>query len=210
MKPIKTGPGITFTQAGFVDKQQYLFSVTPGVDQADALSSVSDMLDAIADPITEAGMGDALEGNGAWLVLHTLSAAKAVIDSLIVSAEEQEFSQALTSSCPPRNNRPIFSRDELSFTSRDSAGRMVNWPQNNPGIASDMEKGAAFFDSEIASLASQSERDAFNAIRSAITDMGGRYTCLELGFAEAVARAAVLGLRARNNGLPEADYDSAD
>ena len=33
--------------------------------------------------------------------------------------------------------------------------------------------------------------------------MGGHYTCLEIGFAEAVARAAVLGLRAMRNGAAQ-------
>jgi len=94
----------------------------------------------------------------------------------------------------------IACRDDLTFTSRDDCGRMVNWPRNNPGVAADWEKGIAFFDGEIAELAANDETAAFHAVKFAITGMGGRYTCLEIGFAESVARAAVLGLRAMRNG----------
>lgn len=84
---IKTSPNSTFHQSGFVDKGQYLFSVTPGIDQLDAMQSISDLLDTITDPIEAAGMGHALEGNGAFLVLHTLRSAKAAVDSLIAAME---------------------------------------------------------------------------------------------------------------------------
>lgn len=94
----------------------------------------------------------------------------------------------------------IISRDDLSFTTRDDCGRMVNWPQNNPGVAADWDKGARFFDLEIAQLARVDETEAFHAIEFAILNMGGRTTCLEIGFVESVARAAVLGLRAMRNG----------
>lgn len=84
MTRTKNAHGVTFTKSGFVDKNQYLFAVNPGLDQEDALNSVSDMLDTIIDPITDAGMGEALKDNSAWLVLHTLVSAKAVIDSLLL------------------------------------------------------------------------------------------------------------------------------
>jgi hypothetical protein len=87
----------------------------------------------------------------------------------------------------------------LSFTQRDDGG-LINWPPNNPGVAADWEKGIAFFDSEITELSANDETEAFHAIEFAILGMGGRYTCLEFGFAESVARAAVLGLRAMRNG----------
>jgi hypothetical protein len=96
--------------------------------------------------------------------------------------------------------RPILCRDDLSFTKRNERGRMVNWPQNNPGVAADWEKGIAFFDSEIAELSAVDETEAYDAIKFAITDMGGSTTNLELAFVDAVARAAVLGLRAIRNG----------
>jgi len=98
------------------------------------------------------------------------------------------------------NKAPIVCRDDLTFTSRDDCGRMVNWPRNNPGVAADWEKGIAFFDSEIAELAANDETAAYEAIRFAIAGMGGRTTNLELGFADAVARAAALGLRVVRNG----------
>lgn len=94
---------------------------------------------------------------------------------------------------------PITCRDDLTFTSRDDCGRMVNWPCNNAGVAADKERGLAFFDSEIAELSANNETAAYEAIRLAITGMGGRTTNLELGFAEAVAKAATLGLRAMRN-----------
>lgn len=93
----------------------------------------------------------------------------------------------------------ICSRDDLSFTAHDEHGRMIDWPRNNPGVAADWEKGIGFFDSEIAELAEASETNAYDAIACALLGMGGRYTCLEIGFIEAVARAAVLGLRAIRN-----------
>ncbi|MHC8289486.1 hypothetical protein ACYZUD_22265 [Pseudomonas sp. XS1P51] len=95
---------------------------------------------------------------------------------------------------------PILCREDLSFTKRDAEGSLINWPRNNPGVAADWEKGIAFFDSEIAELAANDETEAFHAIEFAILGMGGCTTCLEFGFAESVARAAVLGLRAMRNG----------
>jgi hypothetical protein len=94
----------------------------------------------------------------------------------------------------------IQTRDDLSFTKRDDCGRMINWPRNNPGVSADWEKGIAFFEKEVAELAANDETEAFHAIEFAIIGMGGRYTCLEIGFAESVARAAILGLRAIRNG----------
>lgn len=95
---------------------------------------------------------------------------------------------------------PILCRDDLSFTHRDERGDLVNWPRNNPGVAADWEKGNSFFETEVAALATNDETEAFHAIEFAILGMGGRTTCLEFGFAESVARAAVLGLRAMRNG----------
>lgn len=95
---------------------------------------------------------------------------------------------------------PILCRDDLSFTKRDDEGRLINWPQKNPGVAADWKKGTAFFDSEIAELAASDETEALYAIESAILHMRGHYTCLEIGFIDRVARAAVIGLRAMRNG----------
>lgn len=95
----------------------------------------------------------------------------------------------------------LQTRDDLSFTQRDSGGRLINWPQNNPGVANDWFKGIGFFELEVAELAANNETEAFHAIEFAIIGMGGRYTCLEMGFAESVARAAVIGLRAMRSGF---------
>ncbi|MCY1360809.1 hypothetical protein D9M69_474540 [compost metagenome] len=71
-----------------MDKKQFLFTVTPGVDLVDALNSVSDFLDMCHDPIYEAAMGNRpLADNEAWLVVHALNSAKAVVDSLKWAAE---------------------------------------------------------------------------------------------------------------------------
>ncbi len=80
---IKTLGGYEFHGSGFVEKQQQLFSVAPGVDLPDALNSVSDLLDMVRDAIRDAAMGgQPVQGNHAWLVLHALDGAQAVVDSL--------------------------------------------------------------------------------------------------------------------------------
>ncbi|MBT2339508.1 MULTISPECIES: hypothetical protein [Pseudomonas] len=97
----------------------------------------------------------------------------------------------------------VRTRDDLSFTARDSEGRLINWPRNNPGVASDWEKGMAFVDQEVSSLAAFNETEAYEAIQFAIVGMGGRTTCLEIGFVQQIAKAAVLGLRAMRNGTEQ-------
>ena len=99
--------------------------------------------------------------------------------------------------------RPILCRDDLSFTLRDDCGRLINWPRYNKGAPADWKKGIACFDGEVAELAAHDETEAFHAIQFAIADMGGRSTCLETGFIDRVARAAVIGLRAMRNGTQQ-------
>lgn len=94
----------------------------------------------------------------------------------------------------------IRSRDDLSFTQRDDAGRLINWPRYNYGVPGDWEKGIACFDAEVATLAAHDETEAFHAIQFAIVGMGGQCTSLETGFIDRVARAAVIGLRALRDG----------
>lgn len=89
---IKTDSGVTFHGSGLVTKKQYLFSVTPGVDLADALNSISDLLSMIEEPICEAGMGEALKDNAAWRVHVVLVAAKAAVDSLWQAASSADQS----------------------------------------------------------------------------------------------------------------------
>jgi hypothetical protein len=97
----------------------------------------------------------------------------------------------------------IRSRDDLSFTNRDDAGRLINWPRYNYGVPGDWEKGNACFDVEIAELATHDETEAFHAIQFAIVGMGGRCTSLETGFIDRVARAAVIGLRSLRAGAEQ-------
>ena len=102
----------------------------------------------------------------------------------------------------------VRTRDDLSFTARDWGGRLINWPRNNPGVASDWAKGMAYVDQEVSSLAAFDETQAYEAIEFAILGMGGRATCLEIGFVQQIAKAAVLGLRAMRNG--EAEFAPVD
>jgi hypothetical protein len=105
-------------------------------------------------------------------------------------------------------NTPITTRDDLSFTQRHPEGRLINWPQNNPGVAADWERGIGYFDCEVAALAIHDETEAMHAIECALIGMGGRYTSLETGFIYSLARAAVLGLRAVRSG--EAQFEPVD
>lgn len=83
---IKTTLAVPFRSCGFVDKNQHLFQVAAGVDLADALVEAFNLLDMATGPIFEAGMGnEPLEHNAAWLVLHAIESAKAVIESLAES-----------------------------------------------------------------------------------------------------------------------------
>jgi hypothetical protein len=97
-------------------------------------------------------------------------------------------------------NGSVRTREDLSFTQRDVEGRLINWPRNNPGVAADWQKGIDFFECEVRDLATHDETEAFDAIRFALVGMGGRYTCLETGFIEQVALAAMVGLRALREG----------
>lgn len=97
----------------------------------------------------------------------------------------------------------IKTRDNLSFTKRDDGGQLINCPRNNPDVAEDWENGMAYFDSEITELAAHDETEALWAIKAALGAMCGRFTCLEIGFVDRVAVAAVTGLRAMRNGAEQ-------
>jgi hypothetical protein len=94
----------------------------------------------------------------------------------------------------------ITTRDDLSFTQRDSEGRLINWPRNSPGVAADWQRGLGFFDDEVCGLASLDETEAYNAIRFAIAGMGVHSTNLEIAFIDRAARAAILGMRSMREG----------
>lgn len=106
---------------------------------------------------------------------------------------------------------PIKTRDDLSFTRRDSKGRLINWSVENDhnelwGEAAKIGQG---FMDEIAELASHDEVAAYWAVLFAISGQefkrgpSTHFTNLgwgrEFGFAEAIARAVIDGLRARGN-----------
>ncbi len=95
--------------------------------------------------------------------------------------------------------RPILCRDDLSFTKRDDEGRLINWPRNNPAWLPTGRRVSPSSIARLPSWAANDETEAFCAIQAAIIDMGGRSTCLESGFIDRVARAAVIGLRAMRN-----------
>ena len=88
---IKTKRGTRFVSCGDVMKKQNLFEVADGADLSDALIMASNFLDMVRDPIFNAAMGEtALADNQAFLVLHAIESAKAVIDSLVSATEDFE------------------------------------------------------------------------------------------------------------------------
>ena len=115
---------------------------------------------------------------------------------------------------------PKRSRDDLSFTRRDEQGRMVNWhvDQRMRMWADSIQRGEEFF-REVAELAANDEREAYAAVRFAFMDewsstldgstqWSNRGAGEEMGFAEAVARAVIDGLRARREGVEPYDPES--
>lgn len=93
--PTSIQEGRAFYVAGHITQNQHLFCVNNGTSIVDALSRASDLLSMTADPIQQAGMGEApLKDNQAWLVHHALTSAKAVIDSIVVTIEQAELRTA--------------------------------------------------------------------------------------------------------------------
>ncbi len=88
---IKTKRGSQFVSCGNVTKKQNLFEVADGADLSDALIMASNFMDMVRDPIFNAAMGlEPLADNQAFLVLHAIESAKAVIDSLTSAVEDFE------------------------------------------------------------------------------------------------------------------------
>lgn len=101
------------------------------------------------------------------------------------------------------NTNPIMTHDDLSFTKRDDAGRLINWhvPHDKTDDWGEKYAMGQGFIAEIAELAESDELEAYNAIKYALS--GGdfrRGDGEECGFAEAIARAVIDGLRRRNSG----------
>jgi hypothetical protein len=81
---IKTADGGHFHRTGDANKKKRIFSVNEGIDIEDALQSASNLLSTVDDSIHAAGMGEEpLDGNNAWLVLHTIESAKAILDAVL-------------------------------------------------------------------------------------------------------------------------------
>jgi hypothetical protein len=104
------------------------------------------------------------------------------------------------------------SRNDLSFTSRDAEGRLHNWAvrhNQNDNWHDGILIGKRYF-AEVAALARYSEKEAFDAIRFAMnaSDWSSRGWGEEQGFSEALAAAAIAGLRVLRNGAPPSDYDA--
>jgi hypothetical protein len=84
----KTTTGPSFYPIGDANKRLSLFNVNADVPAIDALRGVSDLLSSMDSAVHDAAMGERpLEDNHAWLTLHTLRSAKAVVDSLLRNAE---------------------------------------------------------------------------------------------------------------------------
>lgn len=100
--------------------------------------------------------------------------------------------------------RTIQSRDDLSFTSRDSEGRLNNWavPHDRNGNWHDgLIIGEKYFD-EVRQLALFDELEAYHAIKFALNSgnwQSGGWG-IETGFTQALAKAAILGMRQLQNG----------
>ena len=89
---LKTKRGTQFVSCGDVMKKQNLFEVADGADLGDALTMASNFLDMVHDPIFNGAVGvEPLKDNPAFLVLHAIESAKAVIDSLVSAVEDLEY-----------------------------------------------------------------------------------------------------------------------
>ncbi len=127
------------------------------------------------------------------------------------SALEWESSQPARTNKLESNDgsRVIQSRDDLSFTSRDSEGRINNWdvPHDKEGNWHEgLIIGEKYFD-EVRKLALFDELEAFHAIQFAMSS--GHWQSsgwgIEMGFTRAFARAAMLGMRQLQQGAVEFD-----
>ena len=89
-----TTVGVHFTSTGDVSKRQKLFRVNPDVDAQDTLNTASDFISTVMDVLMDAAMGEKpLEGNNAFMVVHTLESAKAALDAVWGKLEEVNDTQ---------------------------------------------------------------------------------------------------------------------
>lgn len=84
-----------FSTTGVGGNLRMMFAVNEGVSALHALTSASNLLSMIEDPVFEAAMGnEPLEHNRAWLAHHALESAKAIVDSLVERMEMIEIEEA--------------------------------------------------------------------------------------------------------------------
>ncbi len=100
--------------------------------------------------------------------------------------------------------RVIQNRDDLSFTSRDSEGRINNWdvPHDKKGNWHEgLIIGEQYFN-EVRQLALFNEVEAFHAIEFAMNSGYWQSSGwgIEMGFTQAMAKAAMLGMRQLQHG----------
>lgn len=105
---------------------------------------------------------------------------------------------------PGHTLRGPFTRDDLSFTSRDEGGRLVNWNpkahQDDALFAGGEAMGSAYF-AEIVRLAWNNQHEAYNAIRFALQSKNWRGSWgEESGFANVLAAYAMTGIAAVEDG----------
>lgn len=84
-----------FSTTGVGGDLRMMFAVNEGVPALHALTSASNLLSMIEEPVFEAAMGnEPLEHNRAWLAHHALESAKAIVDSLVERMEMMELEEA--------------------------------------------------------------------------------------------------------------------
>ncbi|MGD1827911.1 Bro-N domain-containing protein [Chromobacterium violaceum] len=113
--------------------------------------------------------------------------------------------EAAPSNAPRLPGRRSGSRDELSFTVRDSEGRLLNWfvPSRTNNWHEGVGIGQAWFD-EIVSLARRNPKEAYDAMRFVgfrlIPYLGHGH---EDGFFDMMSRWALAGIHAHHGGVPD-------
>ena len=153
------------------------------------------------------------------LAMFARTAKAAEFRRWVLDVLDREVEQPIATPAPVLARPPKLSRDDLSFTRRDAEGRLSNWavtPRQRMW-ADGIDRGAAFFE-EVAELAANDEAEAYDAVQFAFVgewatapDSNGQWSNRgageECGFAAAVARAVIDGLRARREGAEPFDPD---
>jgi hypothetical protein len=73
----------TFCEVDYAGQHSHIFSIAEGIEAEHALSKTSSLLEVVISSLDDVAMHQAeLKGHDAWLALHALESAKAIIDSL--------------------------------------------------------------------------------------------------------------------------------